>query len=252
MKNISLKSIIKDFQDSNFSLLFKTKMCNFLSKNGQLNDIHVKNEIVNSYSQYGEDLILDGILEYKKRGFFIDIGANDPVIFNNTKRFYDRGWSGINIEPNPVLYKKFASQRTRDINLNLGVGLNSQEMPFYLLSADTLSSFSKSDAKRNSILFNERIIDIKNIQMVALSQIFKDYSDNRNIDFISVDVEGYEMEVIKSNDWTKYRPRLILIEIAHNTMEIISYLKNCEYELVFKNSTNGIFLDSKKKVTASE
>ena len=227
-------------------------MCNFLSKNGQLNDIDVKNEIVNSYSQYGEDLVLDGILENKKNGFFIDIGANDPVILNNTKRFYDKGWSGINIEPNPVLYLKCAEQRTRDITLNLGIGLNCQEIPFYLLSADTLSCFSKSDARRNCILFNERIIEIKNIHMKALSQIFEDYAANQNIDFISIDVEGYEMEVLKSNNWTKYRPKLILIEIAHNTMEIISYLKKNEYKLVFKNSTNGIFLDSKKKVTASE
>ena len=125
-------------------------------------------------------------------------------------------------------------------------------MPFYFLSADTLSSFSKSDAKRNCILFNKRIIEIKNIQMVALSYIFEKYVCNKNIDFISLDVEGYEIEVLKSNDWTKYRPRLILIEIAHNTMEIISYLKKCEYEVVFKNSTNGIFLDSKKELITSE
>src|SRR3989344_293995 len=70
----------------------------------------------NSYSQQGEDLIIDKLLVGKKKGFYVDVGAHDPVRFSNTKRFYDKGWSGINIDPNPWLIKKFQKQRDRDIN----------------------------------------------------------------------------------------------------------------------------------------
>jgi FkbM family methyltransferase len=204
----------------------------------------VYNTLINSYSQYGEDLVIDGIIGNKLKGFFVDIGANDPVIFNNTKRFYDRGWHGINIEPNPILFKKLIEQRTRDINLNIGVGSYTEKSPFYMISADTLSSFNKADAERNCRVFNERIIDIVNIPIQPIGAIFENNKIDHDIDFLSVDVEGFELEVLQTNDWCRYRPYLILIEINNNTSAILSYLKKNCYELVFRNHTNGIFVDA--------
>jgi len=204
----------------------------------------VHNTLINSYSQYGEDLVIDGITGNKPMGFFVDVGANDPVNLNNTKRFYDRGWHGINIEPNPVLFKKLDEQRMRDINLNIGVGSCAKESPFYMVSADTLSSFNKADAERNCRIFNERIIETKNIHMQPLVAILDDYNMGHDIVFMSVDVEGYELEVLSTNDWHRYRPYLIVIEINNNTAAILSYLKKNGYELVFRNHTNGIFVDT--------
>jgi FkbM family methyltransferase len=203
----------------------------------------VNSKLINSYSQYGEDLVIDGIIGNKQNGFFIDIGANDPTTLNNTKRFYDRGWHGINIEPNPILFGRLTEQRPRDINLNIGLGSYNQKMPFYLVSADTLSSFNKSDARRNCRIFNERITGIIEIQIQTLESIFLEYVKFYKVDFLSIDVEGFELEVLQSNDWIKYRPYLILIEIYHNTGKIVSYLKEKRYEIIFNNSTNGIFLD---------
>ncbi len=200
--------------------------------------------LVNSYSQYGEDLVIDGILEHKKTGFYVDIGANDPSLLNNTRRFYDNGWSGINIEPNPILYKKLAEQRTRDINLNIGIGTDEGELPFYILSADTLSSFSYSDAKQNCRVFNERIVDTINIPVKPIIRIFEKYVGDKNIDFLSLDVEGFEMGILKNNDWDKYRPKLIVIELHHHTRDLLTYLGKNNYNLVYKNSTNGIFFDA--------
>lgn len=74
-----------------------------------------------SSSQYYEDLIIDRLLNHKKNGIYLDIGANDPDILSNTKRFYDRGWSGVNIEPDTELYNKLLKHRSRDINLNIGI-----------------------------------------------------------------------------------------------------------------------------------
>jgi len=209
-----------------------------------LDNADVRRELINSYSQYGEDLVIDGILENKKTGFYIDIGANDPTLLNNTKRFYDKGWSGINIEPNPILFKKLTEQRTRDINLNVGIGIQTEELPFYILSADTLSSFSYRDAKQNCKEFKERIVETLNIPIKPIIHIFDTYVKDKKIDFLSIDVEGFELGILQNNDWDRYRPKLILIELQNNTRDLLSYLKKNNYELVFKNSTNGIFKDS--------
>jgi FkbM family methyltransferase len=137
-------------------------------------------------------------------------------------------------------------QRSRDLNLNVGLGNSNQYIPFYLLSADTLSSFNKEDAERNCKQYNERIVDIINIQMCTLKDILDKFSGSlKKIDFLSVDVEGFELDVLKGNDWNKYRPTLILIEININGERIISFLKENGYEIVFKNSTNGIFIDGR-------
>ena len=204
----------------------------------------VKKELINSFSQYGEDLVIDGILENKKNGFYVDIGANDPTIINNTKRFYDKGWSGINIEPNPILFKKLMEHRTRDVNLNIGIGIKNEEIPFYIVSADTLSSFSYSDAKKNCNVFKEKIVKTISIPTKPIIEIFDKYVKNREIDLLSIDVEGFELGILHSNDWERYRPNLILIELQNNTRELLSYLKAKNYELVYKNSTNGIFLNA--------
>ena len=208
-----------------------------------LDNAFVRNELVNSYSQYGEDLVIDGILENKKTGFYVDIGANDPSLLNNTRRFYNKGWSGINIEPNPILYKKLIEQRPRDINLNVGIGMETGELPFYILSADTLSSFSFRDAKRNCKVFKERIVETINIPIHPIVQIFEKYVGGKKIDLLSIDVEGFELGILESNNWDRYRPHIILIELHHHTRDILAYLEKNNYNLVYKNSTNGIFMD---------
>ena len=85
-----------------------------------------------SFSQLGEDLIIDRYLVRKKKGFYIDIGAGDGNRFSNAKRFYKKGWRGINIEPNPGSYKKLLKKRNKDVNLNIGVGEIETELTFYV------------------------------------------------------------------------------------------------------------------------
>ena len=99
-----------------------------------------------SFSQYHEDIFVDVILKCKNNGSYVDIGANHPTDLSDTKRFYDRGWRGINIEPNPSLFTAFQGDRIGDINLNLGVGNTTGILPFYVMSASTLSSFDKDAA----------------------------------------------------------------------------------------------------------
>ena len=111
-----------------------------------INDTYIKKYVWGSFSQKGEDLIIERIIGDIKKGFYIDIGAHNPNVFNNTKRFYQKGWQGINIEPNPRLIQEFFKQRPRDINLHIGIGKTSGSTTFFEFVVDGLSTFSKTEA----------------------------------------------------------------------------------------------------------
>ena len=102
--------------------------------------------LLRSHSQFNEDLLLDLLLGGKDSGFYVDIGANDPAINNNTKRFYDRGWSGINVEPGAIPYSDLCAARPRDTNLHRGVGSSAGTLTFYDIAGDP--SISSFDEKR--------------------------------------------------------------------------------------------------------
>ncbi len=197
---------------------------------------------VNSYSQTFEDLIIDGILK-KQKGFYIDIGANDPEHLSNTKRFYDIGWEGINIEPNPLCIQKFNIEREKDINLNVGIGNQRGEMKFYELTYSSLSSFDKEMALYNSQRFNVKIEKEYFVKVIKLFDVFNTYVKDKEVDFVSIDTEGYEMEVLKSNDWQIFRPKLILIETGLAHTEIHDFLIKEKYAPVLHNGLNSLFVD---------
>lgn len=94
------------------------------------------------FSQDGEDVIINNCFQDKKIGFYVDIGAFDPALFSNTKLLYDRGWSGINVEPDVRGFNKFLRKRKRDINLNYAIGAKSEEKTFHMFKERALNTFS--------------------------------------------------------------------------------------------------------------
>jgi FkbM family methyltransferase len=169
-----------------------------------------------SYSQDGEDMILKALFEQKKgyKGFYVDVGAHHPVRFSNTKYFYDKGWKGINIEPTPNAIKAFKTFRRRDINLNIGIGPERGELTFYCFNEPALNSFSKEVSERvDRESSTYKIIKELKIEVMPLSVVFDQYlPEGRKIDFISIDVEGLDYQVLTSNNWDKYQPEVILVE----------------------------------------
>lgn len=195
-----------------------------------------------SSSQYGEDIIISELLN-KQNGFYVDIGANDPYHFSNTNYFYKRGWNGINIEPNINLFNKLQIHRSRDINLNIGVGQKIENICFYIFSASCLSTFSEEAAQR-AINKGFALTDKVEVQVYRLDSVLELYLDSRHIDFMSVDVEGYDLEVLKSNDWDRYRPTLVMVEVEHIANdEILNFMKEVGYMPVYNNKANIIFRD---------
>ena len=201
--------------------------------------------LLDSYSQHSEDLILDLILSFKNKGFNVDVGANDPTLNSNTKRFYLKGWTGINVEPGLEPFKKLCEARPLDVNLNVGIAPEKGSMTFYQLSDDTtLSSLNKDTALKMAAILGLTVSSVK-IPTCSLENVFDDYLNGRHVDFLSVDAEGFDLNVLMSNNWEKHRPSLIIAEINNEYEQIVDYLANHGYLLIYNNNYNGLFLDTK-------
>ena len=173
------------------------------------------------YSQEGEDLILKRLFG-ERRGIFIDIGAYHPLRYSNTYLLYKRGWNGICVEPNPEFENIYRFLRPRDLFLNFGIAEQESDQIYYRFNEPALNTFSQKEAERkNSPPYH--IVYHQKIPTLPLSAILeKHLRVNQKIDLMSVDVEGYEMEVLRSNDWGKYLPDVLLVEILRSNLDNIS------------------------------
>ncbi len=204
---------------------------------------HFISPALGSYSQFNEDLLIDLLFGLKKEGFYLDIGANDPSFNSNTNRFYRKGWSGINIDPGKDSFNKFCLSRTRDINLNIGVGPVKGTLIFYQVVGDsTLSSFNINIAKKMASKFGLTVEEIA-VDVLRLMDVFEQYISGKHVDFMSVDAEGLDFTILQSNDWDRFRPTLVMVEIDNQYHEIVEYMGHCNYMLIFNNDHNGIFVD---------
>ncbi|SCX92116.1 Methyltransferase FkbM domain-containing protein [Nonlabens sp. Hel1_33_55] len=206
-----------------------------------------------SYAQEGEDLILCRYLDEKSDGFYVDIGAYHPKRFSNTYLFYLRGWTGINIDARPGFKDLFLKERPNDINIECGVSEMENEMTYYMFEEPALNTFSKMEADLKSRVNNFNIIDKQIVQTKPLKIIFDKYlPKGQMIDFITIDVEGLDLQVVLSNDWAKYRSKFILIEdlkrsdIAEliETSQLYKKLTDLDYVLIAKTFNTLFFKDN--------
>jgi FkbM family methyltransferase len=171
-----------------------------------------------SFSQSGEDAIIDRILGNKKDGTYLDIGAYDPHEMSNTKRFYDRGWHGVNIEPEPGRYEKIKAARPRDVNLNIGLAPTNGVLTFYDVDPPALATFSAERAKEVEKLGAKikRTIDVK---VMRLDSVLEEHFKKTPVDFCTLDAEGIDLMILKSNDWKRFRPKVICVEVSNESGE---------------------------------
>jgi FkbM family methyltransferase len=202
-----------------------------------------------SHSQEGEDLIVDRFFGEKNTGFYVDVGAHHPWRFSNTYLFYQRGWRGINIDPRPGIMADFARERPGDINVEAAIGEKEEARTFYIFNEPALSTFSEEEAKKKDGLNGfYRIIDKRTVKVRRLDSILDEYMPaDVTIDFLSIDVEGLDLEVVRSNNWQKYLPKLIIMEQLESSLESIlagdthRFFKAAGYELFAKCVNSVIY-----------
>lgn len=196
-----------------------------------------------SYAQNREDVIIEAFFPDVTEGFYVDVGANDPTDDSVTKLFYDKGWHGINIEPSKRLYEKLTRVREKDINIQIGIASKKGKLTFREYDNHGLSTFSEEMKKGYEKLASQKTDTYieYTIPVKPLSHALSEASPS-HIHFMKIDVEGFEYEVLISNDWEKYRPELICIEANHILKDWHPILSKANYELVFFDGLNEYFL----------
>ncbi len=165
-----------------------------------------------SFAQNREDVLINRVFP-GNAGFYIDIGASEPVAGSVTKFFSLSGWSGINVEPCPEAFHALANDRPRDINLQCAVGKESGQSILYMPQNRAMSTIIPKQVDLLSESQKGLIASIP-IQVRTLADICEEYVKTE-IDFLKIDAEGAEEEVIRGGDWVRFRPKLLVIEATH-------------------------------------
>ena len=204
-----------------------------------------------SYSLLGEDIFINNYFRNKSKGFYIDVGCYHPLHGSNTQLLYKKGWSGINFDISEFSIKLFDHFRKRDINIRSGISNISCKKEFYFRKdINMLNTLNKDIAQihfRNGYETGEVEVNTLNY---FLGKYFK---EDLKIDLLKIDVEGEELNVLKSIDFDFYKPQLISIEI-HNKKNIYDdsnhyykndeayiFLKKKNYKLIWQNKYSFIF-----------
>lgn len=201
---------------------------------------------VKCYAQEGEDMILRRIYEHRPSGFFVDVGAHHPRRFSNTFLFYKRGWRGINIDAAHGSMSLFRRLRPRDVNVEAAVANDSTELSFHVFQEPALNSFDADLSRARSA--NHSMLDQRLIATTTLARLLAAHLPvGQKVDFMSVDVEGLELAVLRSNDWGACRPDYVLVEQMGRTVAALQreplhqYMVTQGYELFAKTVNTSIY-----------
>lgn len=194
-----------------------------------------------SHSQFGEDMVVRDLTNGKTQGFYVDIGAFHPVYLSNTYHFYCKGWRGINIDARPKSMDLFQVLRPKDINLEICLSSEEKDVTFFSFEQPPYDTIDPVVAEE---LINEKkikLIDRLSMKSRTLESVFEEYLPNGiEIDLMNIDVEGVDEEILISNNWRKFKPRILIFE-KHNVSfrealdsSIVVFLGNIGYEFVAK------------------
>ena len=200
-----------------------------------------------SYSMDGEDLFVDNFFK-NKTGLYVDVGAYHPLELSNTYLLYKRKWKGINIDINSLSIDYFNFLRPNDININLGVAKkNTTKILYYQKNKSPLNTLNLNHAKK---IFSNRF-NKKKIRTRTLTSILdKTKYKGEKIDFLNIDAEGNDFDVLKSLNFKKYKPSLICIELIDHfnpdqkkikKHKIYKFLIKKKYKLVWSGHFSHIF-----------
>lgn len=194
-----------------------------------------------SYAQNFEDIRLWRALKFFDKGFYIDVGANDPSFDSVTRAFYDRGWTGINIEPVQAFHRLLSQQRPKDINLQyVASDVNHSDFLFYEVPGTGLSTMVEAIAKEHEE--SGREVNKRSISSRTLNSICDEYVIG-DIHFLKIDVEGHEELVLQGIDLKKWRPWIILVETPFNRDQVWEkIIIEAHYRAILFDGLNTFYL----------
>lgn len=206
-----------------------------------------------SYAQNGEDLVVESIFRLLKidRPTYLDIGAYEPVICSNTYFFYRKGGRGVLVEPNVDLTPRLKRERPRDTVLTAGIGVDdTAELDYYVLSAPQLNTFDKSRAEAAIAESNGKVALLRTVKMPLLN-INRAMAEHLGTapDYLSIDVEGLDLAILKTLDFARFRPAIFCVEHPETPAEreqLLTLLNGHGYTVRGQTYPNTIFVDRQR------
>lgn len=200
-----------------------------------------------AYAQNAEDVMLWRLFKDQTSGVYVDVGAQHPEVDSVTKRFYDHGWSGLNIEPVSDYHEALKAERPRDINLDVLVGAIDGELTFYHVEGTGLST-TRADLAASHAQDGRKVIT-ETLPIFRLQTLFERHGIT-TVDFLKVDTEGSEADVLMGLDFGKIRPKVLVIEStlpnsreeSHHEWE--PRLLAHGYHLAYRDGLNRFYLDT--------
>ena len=190
-----------------------------------------------SYSFGGCDLLIDYIFKFKTTGFYLDVGCQHPISNNNTYKFYKKGWRGINIDLDEKNIRLFNLERPKDINICKCVSSDiSEKNLFFFHSGSPINSLEKKT------ISNKKNYEIKKIKTFTLNSILENYNFE-SIDYFNLDVEGHELDVLKSFNIKRYKPKVISVEFIDYQMDKLEF-KNNDINRVIESEIYKYFISN--------
>jgi FkbM family methyltransferase len=193
-----------------------------------------------SYAQNYEDVMLRRAFLDAAEGFYVDVGANDPERDSATRYFYESGWRGINIEPTAQYLKLLEAARPEDVNLGVACGARNGVGTLHVIPDTGLSTTVPEyadDAKAAGHVINE----VVEVRIVRLDSIIQQHARGRDVDFLKINVQGSEFEVLRGINLKRYRPKVIIVEQTKGP-EYNSYLLDSGYFYVWYDGLNRVYV----------
>lgn len=189
-------------------------------------------------NKLAEQRLVELFFRERDEGFFIEVGANEPRQSSQTWHLERKGWRGVLIEPIPELYKELCSQRPRSVVVQAACGAPEQRGPGTLHVAEGLS---RSTLDRNTVGLNVAFTRTETVEVRTLDDILKEIQPPP-VDFVSIDVEGLQLNVLRGFSLDKYRPRLLLVEDHLHDLKTHRYLLQQHYRLVKRTARNNWYI----------
>ena len=204
-----------------------------------------------SYAQNGEDLVVRGAFGGLKidAPTYLDVGAWEPIESNNTYFFYRKGGRGVLVEPNVDMTPKLKRKRPRDVVLTAGIGTGEvTEADYFVMTDSQLNTFDKEQAERLARDTTTKIKYRMTMPLLSINVVMAEHFGGSAPDYLSVDVEGMELPILKSLDYAKFRPKVICVDslvtaTTHHRPEVLTFMTEKGYELRGMTYANTVFVD---------